>query len=144
MTAHRGYFSLIQFCPDPSRLEAANVGVVLLCPDLDFLEARTSSGNARVQRFFGRDAFHPTSLSMAKQAMVRRLAVEWEGIPTLAQFQHFVDTRANELKLTAPRPVKVFDPTKDLQRLFDELVADPPKSGSAAVTDEPHERMILQ
>ena len=108
MTAHRGYFSLIQFCPDASRLEAANVGVILLCPDLGFLEARTSNGNARVRRFFGRDAFHPAGLSMAKQAMVRRLSVEWEGIPTLAQFQHFVDTRANELRLTAPRPVKVF------------------------------------
>ena len=128
MTAHRGYFSLIQFCPDASRLEAANVGVVLLCPELGFLEARTSRGNARVRRFFGPDAFHPVGLNMAKQSFVRRLKVEWEGVPTVEQFQHFVDTRANELQLTAPRPVKVFDPACELQRLFDQLVTDRPKA----------------
>ena len=68
------------------------------------------------------------SLNSAKRAMVARLKVEWEGAPTLKQFQHFVDTRANEIKLTAPRPVKVFDPVGDLQRLFDELVLIPSKA----------------
>ena len=130
--AHLGYFSLIQFCPDASRLEAANVGVVLLCPDLNFLEARTSRGNARVQRFFGSDSFNPASLNSAKRAMVARLKVEWKVAPTLKQFQHFVDTRANEIKLTAPRPVKVFDPAADLQRLFDELVLIPSKAESVS------------
>lgn len=131
MTAHLGYFSLIQFCPDASRLEAANVGVVLLCPDLNFLEARISRGNARVRRFFGQDAFHSAGLNSAKRAMVSRLKVEWKGAPTLEQFQHFVNTRANELKLTTPRPVKLFDdPATELQRLFDELVLVRPKAGS--------------
>ena len=33
----RGYYSLIQFCPDTCRLEVANVGVVLYCPEVSFL-----------------------------------------------------------------------------------------------------------
>ncbi len=122
MTAHRGYFSLIQYCPDASRLEAANVGVVLFCPELSFLAARTSHGNDRVRRFFGRESFDPVSLSSAKLAMERRIVVEGERIRSLEQFQHFIATRANELKLTAPRPMQVADPAADLQSLFDELV----------------------
>ena len=78
-----------------------------------------------MRRFFGPDAFHPVGLNMAKQSFVRRLKIEWEGVPTVEQFQHFVDTRANELRLTAPRWVRVCDPANDLQRLFDELVAKP-------------------
>ena len=53
MNAHRGYYSLIQYCPDLSRLEAVNVGVVLFCPEPRFIEARTSAGNDKPRRLFG-------------------------------------------------------------------------------------------
>jgi len=36
--------------------------------------------------------------------------------------QKFVDTRGNNLKLTDPRPMKVFNPQEDLDNLFAELV----------------------
>ena len=52
MTAIRGYYSLIQYCPDRSRLEAANVGVVLFVPDRSFFKARISPNNEHVRRFF--------------------------------------------------------------------------------------------
>ena len=29
MNQHKGYYSLIQFCPDPSRLEGINIGVLV-------------------------------------------------------------------------------------------------------------------
>ena len=32
--ATKGYYSAIQYCPDRSRMEAANVGVMLLCPQI--------------------------------------------------------------------------------------------------------------
>jgi hypothetical protein len=48
--------------------------------------------------------------------------VDREAFQSLEDLQHFVDTRANALKLTAPRPVKVVDPADLLQRLFEELV----------------------
>jgi len=35
MTAHKGYYSVVQYCRDRSRLEAANTGVLLFCPELD-------------------------------------------------------------------------------------------------------------
>lgn len=37
----KGYYSIIQYCPDLSRFEAANVGVLLFCPERAFLKALT-------------------------------------------------------------------------------------------------------
>jgi hypothetical protein len=48
----RGYYSLVQFCPDSARAEAANVGVVVLCPDRHFIDCKFASSNDRVRRFF--------------------------------------------------------------------------------------------
>ncbi len=122
MTAKRGYYSLIQFCPDPSRAEAVNVGVLLFCPEAQFIGARTAAGNRRAAKLVGRAEIDSASLKAAKRAMERRLEVDREAFQTLDDLQRFVDTRANILKLTTPRPVKVFDPQEDLGKLFEELV----------------------
>ena len=45
----KGYFCLVQYCPDLARQEVANVGVLLFSPDHDFLEARLVTGNQRVE-----------------------------------------------------------------------------------------------
>ena len=44
----KGYFCLVQYCPDLARREVANVGVLLFSPEHDFLEARLVTGNQRV------------------------------------------------------------------------------------------------
>ena len=41
MKPSKGYYSLIQYCPDLGRLEAANVGVLLFCPERGFLKFST-------------------------------------------------------------------------------------------------------
>lgn len=122
MKPKRGYYSLIQFCPDPSRLEAVNVGVVLLCPDADFLAARTSAGNRRAEKLVGRGELDRPALNSAKQAIEHRLEVDRASFKSHEDLQAFVNTRGNNLKLTTPRPVKVFDPPRDLDNLFSELV----------------------
>ena len=40
MKPSKGCYSLIQYCPDLGRLEAANVGVLLFCPEPHFLKAQ--------------------------------------------------------------------------------------------------------
>ena len=69
MNPQPGYYSLIQYCPDHSRLEAANVGVLLFCPPLDFLDIRLSEDSERLQRFFGKDSFDPGRVESAKKAL---------------------------------------------------------------------------
>ena len=122
MSARRGYYSLVQFCPHPARAEAVNLGVVLFCPDAGFIAARTLQGNRPAEKLVGREGVDKAALDAAKRAIEGRLDVERSSFQTLEDFQRFVDSRANVLKLTAPRPLKVLDPAEDLGRLFDELV----------------------
>lgn len=124
MEPHRGYYSLIQFCPDISRLETVNIGVVLFCPTLDFLDARTAKTNRRAEMLVGRGNLQHEALNSAKQAIEERLQVDRDAFQSIEDLEKFIATRGNMLKLTAPRPVKVFDPTTELQTLFDELVGE--------------------
>jgi len=47
----RGYYWIIQYCPDLGRLEAANIGVLLFCPDRE-IKARMASDNGRIRHFW--------------------------------------------------------------------------------------------
>jgi len=118
----KGHYSLIQYCPDLSRLEAANVGVLLFCPERRFIQARVSHKNDRVRRFFGSGGWDGAQLNALRDSVVRRLEVERDSFRSVDDLQRFVALQANELQLTAPRPVKVFEPEEDLAKLFHELV----------------------
>lgn len=122
MTPTRGYYSVVQYCPDASRLEAANIGVVLLCPDIGFVRARTAAGNDRVRRFFSGQSIDLDRVNAAKRAIVRRVEIEGDSLRTPEDLIRFMDTRGNDIVLTPPRPVKVVDPEKEIGTLFDELV----------------------
>ena len=122
MNATKGYYSLIQYCPDESRLEAVNIGVVLFCPERGFLESRTAESNDRVRRFFGRDTFDPQRLNDAKRALVNRLDVDGGSFRQPGDLACFAQNRANGVLLTPPRPMKVVDPATQLNDLFVSLV----------------------
>ena len=122
MSGLKGYYSLIQYCPDLSRAEAANVGVLLFAPEAQFVAARTTTNNDRIRRFFGQGSFDPQRLSAAKQAIEERLKVEHDQFQTLEDLQRFIATRGGALLITKPRPVKLREPHEDLERLFAQLV----------------------
>ena len=122
MNSSKGYYSLIQYCPDLARLEAANIGVVLFCPELKFLQAKTSPGHDRIRRFFGSEDNDWEAIQTLKYSLEHRLEVGGGDIQTPEEFQKFVDTRGNALQLTPPRPMRVVDPVRDLNDLFDQLV----------------------
>lgn len=122
MGATRGYYSLIQHCPDLSKAESVNVGVLLFCPEAKFIDARTSSENSRVRKFFGSGTFDSVRLQAAKKALETRLRICRDDFRTVEDLNHFISTRANELLITAPRPMKVLNPEADLDALFQELV----------------------
>jgi hypothetical protein len=123
MNAKRGYYSLIQFCPDPGRLEAVNLGVVLFCPESGYLQARVTTSNVRVRRFFGQKSFDNWALNQAKQALVARLEIDRQDFRTREDLEKFIQTRANAIILSPLRPVKVLkSPERELDDLFEELV----------------------
>jgi hypothetical protein len=122
MSGYPGYYSLIQYCPDLSRAEAANVGVLLFCPALRFLDARTAQGNDRVRRFFGPGSLDLGRINVMKRSIARRLRADAESFQSVDDLRRFIETRGNDIVLTALRPVKVEDAQSELDRLFHELV----------------------
>lgn len=124
----KGYFSVIQYCPDRSRLEAVNIGVLLFCPEARFLEAATTDRYSRVRKLFGREGFDKTHLDAARRALVNRLQLERESMTTLDELNHFIASRGNDIVLTPARAMRVDRPHEELKALFEELVATPRKT----------------
>ena len=118
MEFHKGYYSLIQYCPDPSRLEAANVGVLLLCPALRFVKARLSRDNHRIDKFFGSQDWD--LVRAQKQAVVERLTADAAHFLTLQDLQDYAGRRANEIQLSPARPLKLRDAEEELERAIRE------------------------
>jgi Protein of unknown function (DUF3037) len=131
MSGYQGHYSLIQYCPDLSRAEAANVGVLLFCPQLGFIDARTSGGNDRVRRFFRGREIDVARLNIMKRSIERRLRAESTRFKSVEDLVAFIDTRANEMVVTPPRPMKVVEPRADLDKLFEELVGGRVRSEKA-------------
>jgi hypothetical protein len=127
MVAEPGYYSLIQYCPDASRLEAVNVGLVLLCPALDYVDVRLTEADDRIRRVFRSQEWRPRALAAAKQAIADRLRSTEYRPHTLEEFKRFIDSRGNDLVLTPPRPVKVTLGPDELERLFRDLVLEAPR-----------------
>lgn len=120
-----GYYSLIQYCPNPLRMEAVNVGVVLFVAEPLFVKARVSANNKRVIRFFGR-SFSNVWINAAKASIKERLKtiVDENGDRNqrYEDFKKFIATRNNELTLTFPKAIIVKNTKKSLDSLFKELV----------------------
>jgi len=117
----RGYYSVIQYCPDHCRLEAANIGVALFCPEPQFMGVRMAPHNDRIRQFFGSERMNWHCIDAAKAAIQYRL-MEKEPINTVDDLKHFAACRANEIIMTEPRWCKVFDPELELAELYAELV----------------------
>ncbi len=124
MSANKGWFSIIQFCPDPNRLESANIGVLLFCPSLDFLDVRIASDNERIKTFFGSQGFHLKLIDSFKKGLQERIHKEHKNIVDHEQLLDFVDRRANEIRISTPRSIRVTEPAKQLDELFSELVGE--------------------
>lgn len=111
MADNRGYSSLIQYCPDYSRLEVANIDVALFCPELRFLKARMANGGDRIRRFFHDRKLHLARIEEKKAAIAERIELARTDLITLEDLKDFIVSRGNDILLTPARPVKVQTPT---------------------------------
>ncbi|MEQ8790698.1 MAG: DUF3037 domain-containing protein [Pirellulaceae bacterium] len=122
MKPHKGWFSIVQFCPDPNRLEAANIGVLLFCPSLDFLKVRMASDNRRITKFFGSKDFDLAMVNSFKRGLEERLRREQVRVLDCEQLVDFVDRRANQIRISPPRSIRVTETERQLDELFAQLV----------------------
>ena len=125
MKPEKGYYSIVQYCPDLGRFEAANIGVLLFCPESGFLKTLTSENNSRIIRFFGSEGHDWKRINTVKKALQDRLAKERHSIRTVEDIRQFIATRANFIQITQPLPMKVLDPEKDLAELFQQVLGAP-------------------
>jgi hypothetical protein len=117
----KGYYSLIQYCPDLGRHESANVGVLVFCPDLGFLDAIVTRNNARIIEFFGNHGHNWRQINSYKKGIVNRLKAESSEIKDFEGLKRFIDSRANLIQITDPRSMTIVEPEKDLHSLFEEF-----------------------
>lgn len=122
MPRQQGYYSLVQYCPDPARAEVANVGVLLFSPGHEFIDVRLSKGVQHVKSIFkGRD-LDAEQIRFAKKTIKDRVAHQKKELQTLDDLKQFISLRFNTVLLTPPRSIAVEDPSAQLEALFQELV----------------------
>lgn len=128
----KGYYCLIQYCPDFSRAEAANVGLVLFQPEPNATAVRIVEKVDFVAKRLGRKVATASVLEDVQSIDYR---LKHELFRTVEDLERFVRTRGNRIQLTMPRPMRIEDPAKEIDRLFAELVE------AAPVPREDHPRM---
>lgn len=127
MPRQQGYYSLVQYCPDPARAEVANLGVLLFSPGHDYIEVRLSKSVQHVKSVFkGRD-LDTDQIRQATRALSNRVAHEKISFTTIDDLKHFISLRFNTVLLTAPRSIAVEEPHRQLESLFQELVGPEPQ-----------------
>lgn len=141
MTRYTGWFSIVQYCPDPNRLEAANIGVLLFCPSLEFLDVRMASDNHRIIKFFGPLMSERPAIDSFKKGLIERVRNERKQIVSHEQLADFVDRRANLIRISPPRSIRVTEPERQLNELFSKLIGgstrrEPSVAGQLASTFE--------
>lgn len=127
---------MVQYCPDRSRGEAVNVGLVLLCADPHDLRVEMTTSHARVQKLFGIKRPEIKDLQLATHGLRSRI-VSGDGVRTPEDLETLAATRANDLRMTEPRLAKLSDFDADFDRLFSELVED--RSAEAMAASSPAE-----
>ncbi len=118
MNQHNGYYSLIQFCPDPSRLEGINIGVLVYCPYKGRLVFRLTQSNQRIRRVFGQQDWD--FIDRVRESVHSRL--QSEKFETVHDLESYIAKRANVVQLTPVRPLKIGDIDQEVSALYRRLV----------------------
>jgi len=122
MAPTRGFFSVVQFCPDLDRGECSNVGIVLAVPGLGFLDVRFSEDNEGPKRRFGREAYDDDRLTIAKKGLEGRVRDDGKAWNAPEDLQHFAKKEGNNLVLATPKVILVENPAAELDELYQRLV----------------------
>lgn len=120
----RGFYSVVQYCPDRFRAEAVNVGLVLLCLDPHAVRVKMTNNHDRVRKLFAIARPELKNLKLSTHGLTRRIENSTDELRTAEDLAVFAASRANDLRLTEPRLAKVENLEDDFERLFAELVEE--------------------
>ena len=121
-------YAIVRVVPRVDRGERINVGVILSCPDLDFLDARIDVDEAAVR------ALDPTVDLDAMRANLATIPVVCRGgaaagpigeLPPRGRFRWLVSPRSTIIQPSAVHTGRTTDPAACLEHLVDTLVRRP-------------------
>jgi hypothetical protein len=115
----KGFYSLIQYCPDFGRAESANVGLAIIQFEPMATAVRiVADARPAIRRL--RSKGHAEVVLDDIQSMAYR--IEHEQFGSLEALEKFVRTRGNQIQLTMPRSMRIDAIGRDIGRMFAELV----------------------
>jgi hypothetical protein len=118
-------YAIIRVVPRVDRGELINVGVVLSCPALDFLEARIEIDE---QRLLALDPSLDLEATRANLDMIPRICRggpeggEIGALPQRSRFHWLVSPRSTIIQLSPVHTGRTTDPQKALERLMETMV----------------------
>jgi hypothetical protein len=118
-------YAIIRVVPRVERGEMINVGVILSCPDVDFLEARIEVDAARLQAL---DASLDVETTRANLDMIPRVcrggaeAGPIGELPQRSRFHWLVSPRSTVIQLSPVHTGRTGNPSATLDHLLDKMV----------------------
>ena len=122
---HTYDYAIIRVVPRVERGELINVGVILSCPGVNFLEARIELDPARLRAL---DASLDVEATLGNLEMIPRICRGGDAagpigeLPQRARFHWLVSPRSTIIQMSPVHTGRTDDPEKALQRLLDTMV----------------------
>jgi hypothetical protein len=122
---HTYDYAIIRVVPRVDRGELINVGVILSCPAVDFLEARIELDAARLRAL---DPSADVDATLANLEMIPRVcrggadAGPIGEMPQRSRFHWLVSPRSTIIQLSPVHTGRTSDPEKALERLLETMV----------------------
>lgn len=104
-TSEVGYYSLIQYCPNVSHGEVANIGVLLFVPKTGFVDVQVTPTNHRVAHIFGGGIHKYDTLQRYKEGLSEWVNVEKRQFATLDSAKSFFAAITGNVLFTPIRGV---------------------------------------
>jgi hypothetical protein len=125
----KGFYSLVQYCPNRFRAEAVNIGLVLLCIEPHAIRVRITDRLDRVRKLFAIEKSEARNLQLANDSFRNRIESSQDQFLTPEDLSSFAAARANDIRMTDPRLARLTNIDQDFDRLYAELVDAEKQSG---------------
>ena len=126
-------YAIIRVVPRVDRGEMINVGVILSCPDVLFLEARTELDEPRLRALDRTLDIEATRAHLATVELVCRGGPEAGPIgelPQRSRFHWLVSPRSTIIQTSPVHTGRTSDPGAAVERLLDTMVRRPSTDGA--------------
>jgi hypothetical protein len=126
---HTYDYAIIRLVPRVERGELINVGVILSCPDVQFLDARVELDESRLLALDETLDLEATRANLATIPMVCRGGPEAGpvgALPQRSRFHWLVSPRSTIIQMSPVHTGRTSDPEAALERLLETMVRGRP------------------